>query len=514
MMQEDVGQPWRLERRIDDVSEKLRVLALKNYHVFVQSQQCSQVVASDLKSLGGNVQIVDTRLPELQSQCKQLDSAVHASASKNSEIQYILGHYDELMDLLEIPQLIEACIANDLLEEALESIQFAKKIFDQTDSSKGSPANTILHTLVKEVHAATDVLRQKIVEKLRGDLSLAKCLHMVAYLRRVDGLWKLLPVDYNQQLKVEFLSCRDSWLSKTMQSIPTSDPYNFLMQLIDAKRSSWFDMVTQYSAIFGHQEMDGHVDQPLCAWAIRTVSELTQILSETLPKLADFGAVANVMEQVLFFGGSLGRVGVDFRGIVFVQFQKHLVETLSTQWRDVVDEFDVALGAYSSKQSTTPIMLASFRNLTTTTDDTSPPHVIMAFPVLAQLTNGLLNSFNNLRLCALVSLEYRLSQLLQSAMVGVIDVLARFCQQHGITPKEADVSSDGLMKKAPIGVQIHKLAMVLQTDWIPFIHACFLKLFTRHKGLPTALDMDALVALLRAKRLVLEANETTQVDAS
>ncbi|CAK4066538.1 unnamed protein product [Aphanomyces euteiches] len=505
-MQEDVGQPWRLERRIDDVSEKLRVLALKNYHVFVQSQQCSQVVASDLKSLGGNVQIVDTRLPELQSQCKQLDSAVHASASKNSEIQYILGHYDELMDLLEIPQLIEACIANDLLEEALESIQFAKKIFDQTDSSKGSPANTILHTLVKEVHAATDVLRQKIVEKLRGDLSLAKCLHMVAYLRRVDGLWKLLPVDYNQQLKVEFLSCRDSWLSKTMQSIPTSDPYNFLMQLIDAKRSSWFDMVTQYSAIFGHQEMDGHVDQPLCAWAIRTVSELTQILSETLPKLADFGAVANVMEQVLFFGGSLGRVGVDFRGIVFVQFQKHLVETLSTQWRDVVDEFDVALGAYSSKQSTTPIMLASFRNLTTTTDDTSPPHVIMAFPVLAQLTNGLLNSFNNLRLCALVSLEYRLSQLLQSAMVGVIDVLARFCQQHGITPKEADVSSDGLMKKAPIGVQIHKLAMVESALRASLLTTCI--------GLPTALDMDALVALLRAKRLVLEANETTQVDAS
>ncbi|KAG9412629.1 conserved oligomeric Golgi complex component [Aphanomyces cochlioides] len=512
-MQEDVGQPWRLERRIDDVSEKLRVLALKNYHVFVQSQQCSQVVASDLKSLRGNVQIVDMRLPELQSQCKQLDTAVHASASKNAEIQYILGHYDELMDLLEIPQLIEACIANDLLEEALESIQFAKKIFDQTDSSKGSPANTILHTLVKEVHAATDVLRQKIVEKLRGDLSLAKCLHMVAYLRRVDGLWKLLPVDYNQQLKVEFLSCRDSWLFKTMQSIPTSDPYNFLMQLIDAKRSSWFDMVTQYSAIFGHQEMDGHIDQPLCAWAIRTVSELTQILSETLPKLADFGAVANVMEQVLFFGGSLGRVGVDFRGIVFVQFQNHLVETLSTQWRDVVDEFDVALGAYSSKQSTTPVMLASFRNLTTTTDDTSPPHVIMAFPVLAQLTNGFLNSFNNLRLCALVSLEYRLSQLLQSAMVRVIDVLARFCQQHGITP-EADVSSDGLMKKAPIGVQIHKLAMVLQTDWIPFIHACFHKLFTRHKGLPTALDMDALMALLREKRLVLEANETAQVDAS
>ncbi|KAF0697706.1 Aste57867_11633 [Aphanomyces stellatus] len=512
-MHEEVGgQPWRLERRIDDISEKLRGLALTNYHVFVQSQQCSQVVATELKSLGTNVAAVEAHLPGLQTQCKHLDASVQGAAKNNAEIQYLLSHYAELMELLEIPQLIDGCIANDLIEDALEAIQFTKKLFDQSYSQQKTPRNVILVNLVTEVQDATTALRNKIVQKLREDLSLATCLHMVAYLRRVDGLWKILPVDYDQHLKVEFLACRDAWLTKTVHGIPTSDPYTYLMQVIDAKRTSWFDMITQYSAIFGHQETNGQVDAPLCAWAIRTVSELSVILDQVLPKLADFGAIANVMEQMLFFGGSLGRVGVDFRGIVLVQFQSHLVHRLTTQWTDVVDDFEVALGG-AKQTSTTPIMISSFRNLTApaaaAADGTAPPHSLMAFPILAQLTNGFLTSFNDLRLCALLSLQHRLSQHLQIAMVRVVEAIAKYCHQHGVVPKAAE-STDAAAAKAPLEVQLYKLALVLYTDWIPFIVACFDKLFTRQPGLPTALDKDALTQLMREKQL-LDPEETMAV---
>ncbi|RLO11979.1 hypothetical protein DYB28_001843 [Aphanomyces astaci] len=333
------GQPWRLERRIEDVTDRLRVLALKNYHVFVQNQQCAQVVTSELQSLGDNLTSVQTSLPSLVSQSKALDTTAHDAAKTNAEIQYVLGQYAGLMGVLEIPQLIDGCIANDLLEDALETIQFAKKLLEQTYTSSMQPkssnaSSSIVHTLVAEVKRATTALRAKLVDKLRGELPLAKCLHLVAYLRRVDGLWTPLPADYDYHLKQEFLACRDAYLSKTVQSIPTSDAYNYVMQ--------------------------GRADAALCAWAVRTVSDLTRLLEtyalvlqyarltllmigRVLPNVVEFNAIATIMEQVLFFGGSLGRVGVDFR------------------------------------------------------DSSVAPPSIMTFPALAQLTNAILTSFNDLR---------------------------------------------------------------------------------------------------------------------
>ncbi|RQM22159.1 hypothetical protein B5M09_011630 [Aphanomyces astaci] len=479
------GQPWRLERRIEDVTDRLRVLALKNYHVFVQNQQCAQVVTSELQSLGDNLTSVQTSLPSLVSQSKALDTTAHDAAKTNAEIQYVLGQYAGLMGVLEIPQLIDGCIANDLLEDALETIQFAKKLLEQTYTSSIQPkssnaSSSIVHTLVAEVKRATTALRAKLVDKLRGELPLAKCLHLVAYLRRVDGLWTPLPADYDYHLKQEFLACRDAYLSKTVQSIPTSDAYNYVM------------------------------DAALCAWAVRTVSDLTRLLEtyalvlqyarltllmtgRVLPNVVEFNAIATIMEQVLFFGGSLGRVGVDFRGLVLVIFQSHVVARVTTQWTDAVDAFDAAL----SMQGGGAIMIQSFRPVSTplipVIDSSVAPPSIMTFPALAQLTNAILTSFNDLRLCALLSLQYRLSLCLQQSMARVVVAVGAFCRRHALTPDEVADNmggGGGQSSKVPLEVQVFRLIQVMHTAWVPYIIRSFHKLFTEPKGrqMPTALD--------------------------
>ncbi|RHY34128.1 hypothetical protein DYB32_001110 [Aphanomyces invadans] len=119
-------------RRIDDVNDRLRALALKNYHVFVQNQQCAQVVTTELQSLSENITMVQSSLPELVAQSKTMDTTAQEAAKKNAEIQYVLSQYASIMNLLEIPHLIDGCIANDLAEDALETIQFAKKLLEQT----------------------------------------------------------------------------------------------------------------------------------------------------------------------------------------------------------------------------------------------------------------------------------------------------------------------------------------------------------------------------------------------
>ncbi|ETV80118.1 hypothetical protein, variant 2 [Aphanomyces astaci] len=266
------------------------------------------------------------------------------------------------------------------------------------------------------------------------------------------------------------------------------------MQIVDAKRTSWFDMITQYSAIFGHHQVQGRVDAALCAWAVRTVSDLTRLLETVLPNVVEFNAIATIMEQVLFFGGSLGRVGVDFRGLVLVIFQSHVVARVTTQWTDAVDAFDAAL----SMQGGGAIMIQSFRPVSTPVDPTGgdssvAPPSIMTFPALAQLTNAILTSFNDLRLCALLSLQYRLSLCLQQSMARVVVAVGAFCRRHALTPDEVADNmggGGGQSSKVPLEVQVFRLIQVMHTAWVPYIIRSFHKLFTEPKGrqMPTALD--------------------------
>ncbi|EQC36011.1 hypothetical protein SDRG_06749 [Saprolegnia diclina VS20] len=487
-----LGKPWRLARQMDDVGERLSRLALKNYHVFVQSQQCSQVVTAELQTIAGNVNAVEAALPQLLAACSALDTTVHEAAKTNTEIQYILAHHTQLMELLEIPELVEACISSDLLEEALDAIQFAKTLL--ADEAAKPTSHVILRSLLREVQDATTTLRSKIIETLQQDLPLAKCLHLVAYLRRADAMWSPVPSGYEEALKHEFLDCRSKWLAHTTQGLATSDPYHHLMQLIDAKRTGWFDLITQYTAIFGHQQVLEKTDTPLCNWAVRLVVDLMLVVDALLPKIDDFGSIASVLEQMLFFAGSLGRVQVDFSSLVLVAFEHHILERISAQWNAAVSDFQAALHAHvqpKAAYSATPIMLASFRQLAMSASQDGPPHALMAFPILAQLTNGMLSSFNDLRLCTLNALRFRFSTQLQATLERVADVLTTFCATIGVAPAHSD-------DPRCLDMQLLKLTQVLQDEWVPYMLQCFDVLFSTQVGLPSGLHQARVQAALCA----------------
>lgn len=192
-----------------------------------------------------------------------------------------------------------------------------------------------------------------------------------------------------------------------------------------------------------------------------------------MPKIDDFSSLATILEQSLFFGGSLGRVGVDFRAILVVYFEDHVLELMGTQWRTASREFHDSLSAHalpssaangtpiSSSYSKTPIVIASYRSAASadgssngispfasraaTGEDYSPPHALMAFPILAEFTNALLMSLNELRLCTIASLQTRLAKKLQSTICSVILAIAEFCEDNKLRINElpSSVNSNG-----------------------------------------------------------------------
>ncbi|KAF1773204.1 hypothetical protein JG687_00000258 [Phytophthora cactorum] len=520
-------EPWRLQIQADNTAEQLRSLVLKNYHVFIQSNQCAAIVKDDLAQLKEETTKIEAAIPELQKYCAEFQKEVADVVAKHGDIQFVFEHYLQLTELLEIPQLLEACIHNELFDSALDVIQFANETF-QADENAETSRNVVIDCLVREVAEMTGIMREKLLQKLREDLQLALCVRIVGYLRRLDALVEkdgapaVGSLEYEKQLKEEFLVCRNVWLSSLSRGISSSDPYQYIIQVIDIKRTSWFDMITQYSAIFGSENVDGKVDPPLCRWATATVANFIQILMKQLPKIDDFSSIATILEQSLFFGGSLGRVGVDFRAVLVVYFEDHLLNLMTEYWRSACREFQESLKAHSlaassfSASSKTPIVIASYRSngsgsnfsfasrpAATSSDgeDYSPPRCLMSFPLLAEFTNALLSSLNELRLCAISSLQNRLGKKYQSAIGTMLLTIADFVEENRLDLHASTGESNGdgtnttprNARAVALTDSVRAMNEVIRAELVPYLIKCFHRLFP----VPSAAALSAAIAVTK-----------------
>ncbi|KAF1334755.1 Conserved oligomeric golgi complex subunit, partial [Globisporangium splendens] len=553
-------EPWRLQIQTENAAEQLRNLVLKNYHLFIQSNQCSTIVKDDLTALNDETNEIVKFLPELKAHCAAFQKDVASVVAKHGDIQFVFEHYLQagaplwgilsrwIHDGSSVAQslhLLEACIHNEQFESALDVIQFANETFE-TREDQTAP-NFVIATLpqcvcigpfqVREVAQMTRMMREKLLQKLREDLPLAFCVRIVGYIRRLDALMAAAAEqsassssvmtmhvgtpEYEKQLKDEFLSCRNVWLSSLSRGVSASDPYQYTIQIIDIKRTSWFDMITQYSAIFGSETVDGKVDPPLCRWATTTVADFIQILMKQLPKIDDFSSLATILEQSLFFGGSLGRVGVDFRAILVVYFEDHVLELMAQQWRTACRDFEENLSGHSlvktpsssSSFAKTPLVIASYRSGVASNGvspftkrpsanaagevDYSPPHALMAFPILAEFTNAILSSLNELRLCTVASLQSRLAKKLQSTLATMLLALADFRDANNLVlhnDTKATEVADGsdakptTSKKQALTEALQSIVEILHSELLPYLIKCFHRLYPNKSASAAFLD--------------------------
>lgn len=134
-----------------------------------------------------------------------------------------LLQHSTLLEILEIPSLMDACVRCHLYNEALSLASFCNEVersHHQSDSSK------IIENVVREVRRREVDLRRHLILRLRSELSLPQCLEIVTALRRLNGIE--IEREQNRQvsrdaveknhavtelrLQVDFFEARDAWL--------------------------------------------------------------------------------------------------------------------------------------------------------------------------------------------------------------------------------------------------------------------------------------------------------------
>ncbi|CAM9429402.1 unnamed protein product [Bubo scandiacus] len=362
-------EPARLAAERARVGAETRRLAFEHYRAFIRSAECTGRAGRGFGGIESRLGSLLGRLPALQDACRNFMRDAEEIACSRRMNSLTLNRHTEILEILEIPQLMDTCVRNGYYEEALELAAYVRRL--------------------ERKHSSIPVIQ--LIQQLRTNIQLPACLRVIGYLRRMD-------VFTEAELRIKFLQARDAWLRSIQASIPDDDPYFHITKTIEACRVHLFDIVTQYRAIFSDEE-------PLLPPEGQTLNEGAIFHGWVLQKVSEF---LRTLERDLR------------RGHVAATAFRKAVEEAVEKFREEMNSYTlISTPAVLGGSGGVPVPAAQPGTL-------QPPMVLLDFPPLACFLNGLLVAFNDLRLCCPIALAQDVTASLEDALGEVTKTILAF----------------------------------------------------------------------------------------
>jgi len=389
------------ERRVAEIEskvaeEKLQSLCASHAATFVAVETRGAALTSSLKQLLSALNEANPRIEKSKCNLELNDadeSNVIALADKHKLRRRTLLHHSSLLELLELPNLMDACVRGHLYEEALSIAGHANTLerrhLKASSTSFGNSnefkKNPVVANVVNEVRKRESDLRRHLLHRLRLDVTMPQSLEVITALRRLNGVElerasqnnvggvedvEKLHQELEWQLKVQFLESRDIWLESNTDismgknkkiNVAPSGQAERLLDSIDIFRTRCFEIATQFLAIFRssiHQgpstlrptdsTVSSKLDQSLQLLSIWTTRRINIFLtnhltSHHLSLITDTATLRDALDSASFFASSMGRIGADFTSLLLPIFEPRLIAIVTSHWVDGVQTFEDTL---------------------------------------------------------------------------------------------------------------------------------------------------------------------------
>uniref|UniRef100_A0A3Q3JZR4 Conserved oligomeric Golgi complex subunit 8 n=1 Tax=Monopterus albus TaxID=43700 RepID=A0A3Q3JZR4_MONAL len=393
-------EPERLAEERAQILQQTRELAFSNYQTFIRTAECTEHIYRDFGQVESSVSRLLDKLPGFGEKCRRFMKEAEENGASRQMNSLTLNRHTEILEILEIPQLMDTCVRNGYYEEALELAAYVKRL--------------------EKKHSSLPVIQVRPVSVYYNATALFP-LRVIGYLRWMD-------VFTEAELRVKFLQARSTWLRSILAVIPDDDPYFHITKTIEACRVHLFDIITQYRAIFSDEDplmpptggqLTVNEGAIFHGWVVHKVAEFLETLERDLQRGVG-GRLDSLLGQCMYFGLSFSRVGADFRGLMAPVFQRVAVEMFSRAVQEAVDKFQEDMNLYmlialpSVLGGTIPPVAPS-----TQPGTLQPPMSLLDFQPLACFLNNILTAFNDLRLCCPVGLAQDVTRRLEEALKKV-----------------------------------------------------------------------------------------------
>lgn len=126
------SEPNRLENEQSNIRNQTQDLAFHNYRTFIETADCSKGICRDFTKINNHLDGVLDTLPTLTEKCNDFLKLSQEIGTKRKANLLTLSRHNDLLELLEIPQLMETCVRNAYYDEALELTSYVSRLSKKT----------------------------------------------------------------------------------------------------------------------------------------------------------------------------------------------------------------------------------------------------------------------------------------------------------------------------------------------------------------------------------------------
>jgi conserved oligomeric Golgi complex subunit 8 len=222
----DVDERFAARAALEAAEEQLRGLCASHAGTFVAVERRGRALESALEELLDRVRGVESQVLSTQQALEQQehdedDKSLAALSEKHRVRRRTLLQHSSLLELLELPSLMDACVRSNLYEEALSIAAFANTL-----ERRHTERNQVVVKVIAQVRSRQSDLRRYLLHSLKGQVSMPECLEIVTALRRLNSIdlerrqasersnLERVHAAMELTLQVDFLEARDSWLDQ------------------------------------------------------------------------------------------------------------------------------------------------------------------------------------------------------------------------------------------------------------------------------------------------------------
>ena len=407
------GETERVSADLATLQQQTQDLAIDNYKTFIQTSNCTAEIYKEFAETENHLTGVLDKLGQFKQDCAEFQLASQDISKHRRLTSLTLSKNTTLLEILELPQLMDTVVRNQHYEEALQLHNYVTRL------SKKQPEIKILADIQTGVAATMRLMLQQLIAQLRTPLQLPQCLKIISFLRRMD-------VFKETELRLKFLQAREAWLNSVLAGVPRDDPHTHLTRTMELLRVHLFDIVTQYRSIFSdhtdHLNTDNQFDNRLLfsSWLSRKVEQFVKTVVEDLG--SGVTSFESILGQAMYFGLSFGRVGFDFRPLLAPIFSEAIE-------RQFLAKLEAELTMKTVSDSLSSLALSSLPTspgVLSSSPSPSPPLALLDYPPLALLTNAVLAALNEIRLVCPVSSAVNVVGAVQSLLCSLTRTMLAF----------------------------------------------------------------------------------------
>jgi hypothetical protein len=218
----DLDERLVAKAALEAAEEQLRSLCATHAATFVAVERRGAALAQALADLLSKIKEIDPEVANVQQALEEGNSLADLSEKHRVRRRTLLQH-SSLLELLELPSLMDACVRSNLYEEALSIASFSNTL-----ERRHTEKNSVVLRVISQIRSRQSDLRRHLLFRLKQSVTMPQCLEVVTALRRLNSI----DLEGQQQddlhdaaelkLQIDFLEARDAWLDSTPRTAATT----------------------------------------------------------------------------------------------------------------------------------------------------------------------------------------------------------------------------------------------------------------------------------------------------